>query len=333
MIRALQRILALVGALLPPLQGSTQEYSHDGNRWYEVEIIIFTNAPLGPYQEHAIPGRVEPGYPPRVRGLTLPGASYSAQFEAPPAAPTLARLDVGGDFPVAAPGFPDAAPALADEELAAPPPDLGPSPLERAAEPFRLLDPARDPFIALPQNQRRLGEALRRLDAAAGHRVLYHAAWRQPGQPRAQAQAVFVRGGDRFGNHDELEGSVLLSDFGNGVNVDLHLWLSTFRAAGLFDRGEAAWALPPQPASVVAASAASTAVSGTASASAADRPGFPRGTAFTPPPRYVIDRLAYLRQDRNVAMDTLHYFDNPAVGAIVQVRPYVLPLPPLIGAE
>ena len=57
MIRGLRGILALLGALLPPLQGSGQEYSHDGNRWYEVEVIVFTNAPLSLAQERAIPGK------------------------------------------------------------------------------------------------------------------------------------------------------------------------------------------------------------------------------------------------------------------------------------
>src|SRR5690606_30439648 len=65
-------------------------------------------------------------------------------------------------------------------------------------------------------------------------------AWRQPAAALADTQAVFVRGGERYGEHDELEGSLRATQIPGGVDVNVNLWLNRFERAPAFGRGNTA---------------------------------------------------------------------------------------------
>ncbi|MDT8397234.1 MAG: CsiV family protein [Pseudomonadales bacterium] len=246
-----------------------QDFSYDGNRWYEVEVSIFSNAGEdGPNTETTVAENVKLRYPARLRALHPATAAFMIDFENP---------DVTDSIP--APSLP-----------------IGPE-FSSAANNFRLPDFSRDAFIALGPQFHKFATYNRRLDNAVEHRLLYHATWRQPMLDRSQTSAVFIRGGERYGAHNELEGSLMFSFNVNRVDLEARLWLSTFTPA---KRSPALWDLPSQP------FAAET-------------------TSVLQPEIFTVSDLAFLEQSRAMTRGTLHYLDHPDFGLLVEIRPYQLP--------
>ena len=62
---------------------------------------------------------------------------------------------------------------------------------------------------------------------------------------------MLVQGGEQYGDRHELEGSLRFSDSGGRVELDAHLWFSSF-LAGFASEGTA-WTLPALPAQLAEA--------------------------------------------------------------------------------
>lgn len=82
-------------------------------------------------------------------------------------------------------------------------------------------------FHDLANNLLKMTDEHRRLDRAPGYRVLYHKAWRQPGLGTAEAPWVLVQGGETYGDHHELEGSVRLVR-NRYLHIQANLWKTKF---------------------------------------------------------------------------------------------------------
>ena len=301
---------ALLLALALP--AAAQEFSYDGNRWFEVELIVFTNEGILPDSELAIPERVEPSYPRRLRELGRIREAYQVNFDVLDALLEPAPAVVSGGQ----------APGASSEAAPEPAETYGPAYSPAAPQPWRLPDLRRDPFLALPPEQRQLEEVERRLASAPGHRILYHGAWRQPALSPSQGEAVFVRGGDRYGEHNELEGSVQLSYTGGRVDLAVNLWYVRFMAATFLESVLQRWELPAQPFPPEQEAQSPPPASSAASPRGGAAARFPaRGQV------YRVSEVAQLRQVRSPEPGTLQYYDHPDFGVIVQVRPYTLPLP------
>jgi hypothetical protein len=291
----------------PAAQG--QDTGTDARRWYEVEVVVFTHESLATQvSERPLADPTRLGWLPRLR--TLQPASASLAFEFEPAV-----LVVTPDTPAAQ--LPGSSSSLLPSEpappLAAAEPVFGPMPAPMAARGFRLADSSRDPFIALDPRAALLAQDARLLETAAEHRVLWHSSWRQPMLPAIQAGSVLVKGGAPYGDRHELEGSLRFSDSGGRVQLDAHLWFSSF-LAGFASEGTA-WTLPALPPELALVEANPGAVDATQ-----------LGT-------WMSSGAWQLRDSRLLTSDTYHYLDNPAIGVIVQMRPYEVPPRDLPGTE
>lgn len=298
--------LATLLALLLPLQALAQ-----GQRWYQIEVSIFTHETGDPAAEHWTAERVNPTFP---QGLRVMGSVLDAldledwSVLAPPAARALRTDTLSGDD----------VPGNGEEE---PEPPI-PGPQGEHNSDFRLPDIQRDPFLRLPENEQNFRTTNQRLDNSPAHRLLWHAAWRQPMGQRNQATALAIAEGRAFetdfGLRHELEGSLSLyfNAPENRVVLDANLWLTEFvrgsRQApeplpGRFQPllEQARWQLPELPAVM------------------RERAGGEVATAAEG--HFRIERIIPMRQQRDMRSNEFHYLDHPALGIVVEVFPYQVP--------
>lgn len=308
-------LLALLLFASPLLQA--QEYSHDGNRWYEVEVSIFTNDyPRGEHAEIAVAENFSAAYLPRVQQLHSRTASLAVDFPGD-------RIQAGLS---PEPRFPDAAvPVPLNPELVSPVPPDPPRPLFSPARPesFHVMDVEHDPFIDLEGEPVQFTAMNRDIDNSPQHRLLWHKVWRQPMQGLAQAPAVFIGGGDIVGRHSELEGSLRLSDNSGRVMLDISAWLARFVSQQPFVVSgplvpEEVWELPARPFPVTAEQDLEQDIG------RPDTSGVLQTETGGQPARS-IEEVWQLELSRELNADQLYYLDNPAIGVLIQIRPYVLP--------
>ena len=228
-------------------------------------------------QELFLPGKVELIYPQAIRELTPLLKNYTLDFSALETNSIL--VPESDSIPI----------NRYEAEV------FGPEYREPNTD-FRLLDKARDPFIALGPDEFEFARFNRNIDASPEHRMLYHAVWRQPVLNKIQATAIFVSGGDRYGQHTELEGSLLISYNINRVDVDARLWRNSFNISS-----DQNWNVPPQP--------------------------FPAEMPDSDSEFFelVIDQVYPMFETRQMISNELHYLDHPAIGVLIEVRPYELP--------
>lgn len=297
--------LGVVSLWLASTTVQGQDTAPDGRRWYEVEVVVFTHESLATQvSERPLADPTRLGWLPRLRTLQPASASLAFVFEP---VVSMATPDTSAALLPASPLL-QTGPVLP----LAPEPVFGPVPAPKAARGFRLADSSRDPFIALDQRAALLAQDARLLETAAEHRVLWHSTWRQPMLPATQAGAVFVQGGAPYGDRYELEGSVRFSDSGGRVQLDAHLWFSSF-LAGFASEGTA-WTLPALPQELTLVEA--------------DSGGAVDATQLG---TWMSSGAWQLRDSRLLTPDTYHYLDNPAIGVLVQMRPYTVPPRDLSG--
>ncbi len=274
-----------------------QTFSYDGNRWYEIEVSIFTNESSDESNELVIPEKISLSYFEPSIALTPASKIYQIPFTNNEFAFVLSDALIGArqDLP--------AAEAIAGEFI-------GPRDYSPDGE-FRITDFNRDPFIALGNESARFLSYNEKINQSPEHRLLFHAVWRQPVLNRVQSTGILVQGGDQYGLHHELEGSLRFSYNVNRVDVEAKLWLASFVSNAEFASSAVLpigntpeTELPPLPVELVSDDSVIN-------------------SGFENP--YSITDLAYMEQMRAMISNELHYLDHPALGIIVEVRPYQLP--------
>lgn len=269
--------------------------SADGYFWFDIEMSIFSSEYGGAaFSERPVVRKLNLRYLPQLRLLTDPYAVYRFDFAALPS-------EAGDQTATYPPSFPaplaQSVPLLPAQILERPDPGVA------VTSTFRLLDLYRDAFIDAagastftPLNSR--------LQASPGREVLWSKQWRQPLRARAQSSAVLVTGGDVFGDHHELEGSVRLSGQDREATLDVNLWLTRFGASP--SPGPDIWTLPDTPFQESSRPAAST----------GNRPVTSR---------WHPQEIWQLTQTLKLTPNSLHYIDHPKIGVIVEIRPYLVP--------
>lgn len=91
------------------------------------------------------------------------------------------------------------------------------------------VDPSED-YALLPQGDPTFDETLDRMRRSRPYRPLYRGAWRQTMQATEQAPSILIRGGEKYGEHYQLEGSIKLS-LDRYLHINTDLWLSEFERA------------------------------------------------------------------------------------------------------
>lgn len=203
MKRSARHLLAALLATLATHAGLAQEYSYDGNRWYEVEAIVFRHLDPNLQASERPPPLALPQSPSDIplRELASPLDAFLIDFEA------LQAVSEGAD-PV-------------------PPQVFGPEPAPGTAGDFRLMDFSRDGWIALPEGLWGLARDRQRLQASPAHALLWHHAWRQPLLGPAQAPGVTVEA--EAGQL--LSGSIRLLPF-NAATLRVHIDLGLMVDSG-----------------------------------------------------------------------------------------------------
>ena len=138
------------------------------------------------------------------------------------------------------------------------------------------------------------------LQRSSGYRVLLVKSWRQPGLERGSAIPVLIKGGDSYGNHRRLEGTVRLV-LSRYLHLETDLWLGDYvqeinTPQEWNETGETAAPLP------VVDSASDTAESG---------------------PQYIPTHLVRMQESRRMRSKELHFIDHPMLGAVVKIIPVV----------
>lgn len=277
----------LLFALLPVATAPgamAQGFSIDGNRWYEIEVSIFSNQGPQRSNELVIPEKIDLSYQQPLRQLEPAVSSFLIDFDEPGDDATDFTAEDQGILSLLQPQ----APVM-----------IGPEPRPPESD-FRLTDFSRDPFIALGEEEAEFTAYNRDLVRSPDHRLLFHAVWRQPVLNRVQSGAIVVRGGDQYGRHHELEGSLRFSYNINRVDIEARLWLATFSAFPSAAANTPRWQLPDPP--------------------------FPSADS-TLTLDLPVTRLAYMDQLRQMVSNQLYYLDHPDMGILVQIRPYTLPEP------
>lgn len=262
--------------------------SYGQERWFQIEVSVFSNERLADREEEVwAPGHALLDYPANLQNLrtlmdlllsdalqTEPAplleAAQNNQPESPPSALELRlqRINATGPFPADGPPY------------------------------YSFPDFARDPFLQLPASESDFQQTNRALNASAEHRLLFHGLWRQPMPDPGAETPVLISGGERYGNHRELEGSLSLhfNASRDRVVIDTDLWLTEFTT--LAEPGNE-WQLPPYPE--------------------------PQSVRDETTDRYQARRIYHFQQSRDMRSNEFHYLDHPALGLVVTVFPYDVP--------
>ena len=309
------RLLSLVLSLGIQAQAGAQT----GERWFQIEVSIFSNeAQAGREAEHWPAEMLELQYPGGLRRLDqlidiLLTDDLNPGQPAPdePAVPNRARdVPAAPEFGLEPESEPDSQ-RLQREAREAAIGATGPHPA--AAEEFRFFDLARDDFLQLPLADSDFRQTNRTLEQSAGHRLLFHGLWRQAVTAAAEAVPIYVQGGLQYGDQHELQGSLTIRFNQNQdrVVVDTDLWLTEF---SIVPDPDNEWRLPPIPESVQT------------------------GRSSLQPPSasglvYHAIKVYHMQQSRDMRSTEFHYLDHPALGLVILVEPYQVPALPRFTAN
>jgi hypothetical protein len=303
--------------------------------WYKIELSIFSNENLADReQERWQADRNILDYPEDMTRLEELGdlLLIDSLLLAPLKLETLERLDTQmGELEAAAKlnlSTSDET-LLSKQELQAEAiRKVGPFPTQTGA-PFEFLDFERDEYLRLPSKLSDFAQTNEALRRSPDHRLLFHAVWRQPVSFENEAKAILVEGGERYGNQSELLGNLTIRFNENADRIVLgaDIWLtefvvddgrnqpepltSTAAQGGRLPATLKQWQLPELPASIT------------------DGPlQILQNRLQTDKNLYHIQNVFHMLQDRAMRSNEFHYMDHPALGIVVQVEQYELPVLP-----
>ncbi|MEH6468705.1 MAG: CsiV family protein [Porticoccus sp.] len=196
--------------------------------------------------------------------------------------------------------------------------------LNPSASTNSLVGTNKEPYAALPQNLLKLGPDNYALKRAPGYKPLYHKAWRQQGLDFKHSPWILIQGGEKFGNHHELEGSIRLVR-NRYLHIQANLWKARFSslAPSLMmetvpsDTATLGIYSPENPASEESSLTWPT---------LPNLPGTEVSEEFTPSTlnnaKFQVTDIITLEQSSRVSRDEITYLDHPEMGVLVLVSKY-----------
>ena len=191
------------------------------------------------------------------------------------------------------------------------------------------IDFAKESYWSLPANERSLNDQAQRLARNNKYQVLFHQAWRQPIGSRKQATSILIHGGQHYGAHQELEGSINLS-VATYLKLSTNLWFSQFQVNLEQDSG---WPdIPLRPdyqAAETGLASLNSELEPTSNLALAGEAGVDRGVTWGAAAEqeevanpYVPRQIILMQQERDMRSGEVHYLDHPLLGVIVKVTPF-----------
>lgn len=180
-------------------------------------------------------------------------------------------------------------------------------------------------FAFLPKERRGLQQSRDAIDRNHQLRVVFHEAWRQPLTAIEKSPALLLRGGNRYGDHYELQGYLYLG-ISRFLHLHTNLWFTHF-APNHGQLPEHWPILPVEPMGLSSGSDTGVRESDS-SASGSALPSQTWATdemdnAFTDLKEspYVINQIVTLQQKRRLRSGELHYIDHPKLGILIKITP------------
>ncbi|PCJ28662.1 MAG: hypothetical protein COA96_00315 [SAR86 cluster bacterium] len=281
-------VCCVLAFVIAPATASAQ----DGERWFQVEISIFSNEDLlDRNEEHWQADRLELEYPDKIQRLK--------QLSDLLLIDDLFISDIELSEPASEQQSDTAETADTDNLV------LATAPIPNAgARNFSFFDYERDSFIQLPLSESDFRQSNRAIERTADHRLLYHGLWRQAMQNPNQATPIYIEGGREYGQQHELQGNITVRFNPNRdrIVLDTDLWLSEFSAAAEL---ESSWALPDIPSKMKNRNSIQN--------------------TDTQINQYGIRRIFHFQQSRDMRSGEFHYLDHPAMGIVILVEQYQVP--------
>lgn len=286
--------------------------------WYQIEVVVFKQAQPPSPDAETWPKDIPLRYPKTLEWLTDPDAPFREPVNDVHASDGENR-DMNGNREAENSNEAESMPS----EAAAPP----------IENPYRSRSPWELPFVLLDSSAFTLNHRANAVDKQGDMRVLFHEVWRQPIKSSGTAPAIVIHGGDRFGQHNELEGTLRFSTK-KILHVTTNLWLTEFTQ----NRGQATehWSrLPSQPTPFVPSDGAfvqeddseEDAMAGTVSLwqTPTDTPNQSTPSP-TPAPKavspYVVTHIATHHQSQGLEDGKVYYLDNPRIGIFIKLKHY-----------
>ncbi len=190
----------------------------------------------------------------------------------------------------------------------------------------------------LDDSHRQLTKKRQALDRTRGLRTVFHEAWVQALLPPNDAPALVIKGGNKFGGHYELEGTIRLS-VNRYLHMQTNLWLTSFvpnygQASEHWPslpslEPSALWTSPEILLGNIEQTTPSTRLNFTGLDSRASINTAYQFNDEQPPHTieheapFLIKEIVTLQQTRKMRSKELHYIDHPRMGVIVKIIPYI----------
>ncbi|MEH6466791.1 MAG: CsiV family protein, partial [Porticoccus sp.] len=179
-------------------------------------------------------------------------------------------------------------------------------------------------YAALPQNLLKLGPDNYALKRAPGYKPLYHKAWRQQGLDFKHSPWILIQGGEKFGNHHELEGSIRLVR-NRYLHIQANLWKARFSSLAPSLTMETVQSDTATPGIYSPENLASEKSSLTWP-TLPNLPGTEIPEELTPSTlnnaKFQVSDIITLEQSSRVSRDEITYLDHPEMGVLVLVSKY-----------
>lgn len=301
---------------------SAQSTSDDEERWYQIELLIFSQT-LGAIDTgESWPKDIALAYPPGT--ILLSSTEDAVDGED--------NIDTNIDQAITESALSE--PLLADLPAGDPLNTLIELPDETP-----VINPIKSKsFIDLPEQELTLKSHKNRLERNNQYRVLKHIAWRQPIAEKTTAKSVVITGGDQFGEHFELEGTISVNA-SRYLHLETNLWLTQFYPNLGVDESTNLWPdLPkiPTPVDETFNLQSSNNLSfntnndnqfnqfgslNSDTNTASTFSSFTNNDSVLRKP-YLIDQIILLSQSRRMRSNELHYVDHPAIGVLAKITPW-----------
>lgn len=185
-------------------------------------------------------------------------------------------------------------------------------------------DTTKEQFYLLPANERVLNAQAQKLQRSGRSEVLFHNAWRQVITNKNNAKAILITGGQTYGKHQSLEGSIRLS-VATYLELQTNLWFAQFENnTGQEDARQ--WPEIPLSPNKIAVSANALSAESEMELEQAlenDKAQLLDSSSSTATGNSFVTRnIILLQQERDMRSSEIHYIDHPVVGIIIQVTPY-----------
>lgn len=183
---------------------------------------------------------------------------------------------------------------------------------------------AKDAFYLLPANERQLNAQAQKLQRGGRTEVLFHNAWRQVITNKSRSKAIIINGGQTFGQHQSLEGSIRLS-VATYLELQTNLWFTQFDLNVGQEVAQQWPALPLRPNYLATSESKLTLDTNLEldQALAKENAELIEGSSSTSDDNaYVTRKIILLKQERDMRSGEVHYIDHPVLGIVIQVTPY-----------